>query len=185
MGKIVLVTGGSRSGKSTFAEKYAAKYGKHVAYIATAQVYDEEMQYRVDLHQQRRPSSWKTYECPYEAEKAICNASKEHDMILFDCITLYITNALLREYREQEIAHHYEVMTAAIKRLIESAQGSNSTVIFVTNEVGSGIVPGDALSREYRDLAGLANQLVAEAADEVYLVTCGLATEIKRNAIIL
>lgn len=185
MGKIVLVTGGSRSGKSTFAEKYAAKYGKRVAYVATAQVYDEEMQYRVDLHQERRPSSWKTYECPYEAETAICDASKEHDMILFDCITLYITNALLQDYRQQELAHHYEVVMTAIKRLIESAEESDGTVIFVTNEVGAGIVPGDALSREYRDLAGLANQLVATAADEVYLVTCGLATEIKRNAIIL
>lgn len=185
MGKIVLVTGGSRSGKSTFAENYAAKYGKHIAYVATAQIYDEEMQYRVDLHQQRRPSSWKTYECPYEAETAIRDASKDHDMILFDCITLYITNVLLRDYHAEELAHHYDVVTTAIKRLIESVQESDSTVIFVTNEVGAGIVPGDALSREYRDLAGLANQLVAAAANEVYLVTCGLATEIKRNAIIL
>ena len=185
MGKIVLVTGGSRSGKSTFAEKYAAKYGERVAYIATAQVYDEEMQYRVDLHQQRRPSAWKTYECPFGAETAIRDASREHDMILFDCITLYITNTLLQDYREQEIAQHYEIVTTAIDRLIESAQASDGTVIFVTNEVGSGIVPSGALSREYRDLAGLANQLIASAADEVYLVTCGLATEIKRNAIIL
>jgi len=185
MGKIVLVTGGSRSGKSTFAEKYAAKYGERVAYIATAQVYDKEMQYRVDLHQQRRPSSWKTYESPYEAEKAIGEAAKEYDMILFDCITLYITNTLLKDYHEEKIAYHYELVTNAIKRLIASVQESDSTVIFVTNEVGSGIVPGDALSREYRDLAGLANQLIAAAADEVYLVTCGLATEIKRNAIIL
>ena len=185
MGKIVLVTGGSRSGKSTFAEKYAAKYGKRVAYVATAQVYDEEMQYRVDLHQQRRPSSWKTYEYPYEAENAIQDASKEYDMILFDCITLYITNTLLKDYHEEEIAHHYEVVTTAVKRLIASAKASDSTVIFVTNEVGAGIVPGDALSREYRDLAGLANQLVASVADEVYLVTCGLATEIKQDAIIL
>ena len=185
MGKIVLVTGGSRSGKSTFAEKYAAKYGERVAYVATAQVYDEEMRYRVDLHQQRRPSSWKTYECPYDAETAISDAAKEHDMILFDCITLYITNTLLRDYHEEEIARHYEVVTTAVKQLIKSAEASDSTVIFVTNEVGAGIVPGDALSREYRDLAGLANQLVAAAANEVYLVTCGLATEIKRNAIIL
>jgi adenosylcobinamide kinase/adenosylcobinamide-phosphate guanylyltransferase len=106
-------------------------------------------------------------------------------MILFDCITLYITNTLLKDYHEEEIARHYEVVTTAVKRLIASAKASDSTVIFVTNEVGAGIVPGDALSREYRDLAGLANQLVASVADEVYLVTCGLATEIKRNAIIL
>ena len=185
MGKIVLVTGGSRSGKSTFAEKYAAKYGERVAYIATAQIYDKEMRYRVDLHQQRRPSSWKTYEAPYEAERAIGDASKEHDMILFDCVTLYITNTLLKDYREEKLTHHYEIVTTAIERLIISAKESDSIVIFVTNEVGSGIVPGDALSREYRDLAGLANQLIASAADEVYLVTCGLATEIKRYAIIL
>ncbi|MBQ8682215.1 MAG: bifunctional adenosylcobinamide kinase/adenosylcobinamide-phosphate guanylyltransferase [Selenomonadales bacterium] len=185
MGKIILVTGGSRSGKSTFAEKYAAKFGTKVAYVATAQVCDDEMQHRVDLHQNRRPSSWKTYECPLEAEKAIRDASKTHDMILFDCITIYITNVLLSDYREHEIAKHYEAVTSAAERLVESAKASDSTVIFVTNEVGSGIVPAGALSREYRDLAGLANQLIAKAADEVYLVTCGLATEIKQNAIIL
>lgn len=185
MGKIVLATGGSRSGKSAFAERYAAKFGKKIAYVATAQVYDDEMQHRVDLHQARRPSEWRTYECPFAAETAIREASAEHDMILFDCITLYITNVLLKDYREHEIAKHYEIVETAVQKLIEAASASMATIVFVTNEVGSGIVPGDALSREYRDLAGLANQLVAEAADEVYLVTCGIANEIKHSAIIL
>lgn len=185
MGKIVLVTGGSRSGKSTFAEKYAAKFGANIAYVATAQVHDDEMKHRVDLHQKRRPSSWRTYECPYDADKAITDAAAEHDMILFDCITLYITNVLLKDYREHEIERHYEIVQTAVARLIDSAKAADGTVIFVTNEVGYGIVPGDALSREYRDLSGLANQLIARAADEVYLVTCGLATEIKQNAIVL
>lgn len=185
MGKVVLVTGGSRSGKSAFAERYAAKFGKKIAYVATAQVYDDEMQHRVDLHQARRPSEWRTYECPFEAENALLAASAEHDMILFDCITLYITNVLLKDYREHEIAKHYELVETAIRKLINAALQADGTTIFVTNEVGSGIVPGDPLSREYRDLAGLANQLVAEAAEEVYLVTCGIATEIKHKAIIL
>lgn len=185
MGKIVLVTGGSRSGKSTFAEKYAAKFGMKIAYVATAQVRDDEMKHRVDLHQKRRPSSWKTYECPLDADKAITDAAAAHDMILFDCITLYITNVLLEDYHEHEIEKHYETIQTAVTRLVESAKSADSTVVFVTNEVGYGIVPGDALSREYRDLSGLANQMIARAADEVYLVTCGLATEIKKNAIIL
>lgn len=185
MGKIVLVTGGSRSGKSAFAEQYAAKFGKHIAYVATAQVYDDEMQHRVDLHQARRPSEWITYECPFAAENAIREASEAHDMILFDCITLYITNVLLVDYREHEIAKHYEIVESAIRNLIAAVKASDTTVVFVTNEVGSGIVPGDPLSREYRDLAGLANQLMAQEADEVYLVTCGIATEIKHKAIIL
>lgn len=185
MGKIVLVTGGSRSGKSAFAEQYAAKFGKKIAYVATAQVYDDEMQHRVDLHQARRPSEWQTYECPFAAEKAVSEAGACHDMILFDCITLYITNVLLADYREHEIAKHYEVVETAIHKLIESAKKIEATTVFVTNEVGSGIVPGDALSREYRDLAGLANQLIANEAEEVYLVTCGIATELKQRAIIL
>ena len=84
MGKIVLVTGGARSGKSRFAESYAAKHGKHVAYIATAQVYDEEMAYRVKLHQRRRPKEWQTFEAPFHAERTLEEAGREHDMILFD-----------------------------------------------------------------------------------------------------
>ena len=90
-GKIILVTGGARSGKSAFAEKLAAK-GKKVAYIATAQIFDNEMAFRVKLHKKRRPVNWQTFEAPFNAEDAIMQAAADNDVILFDCITLYISN---------------------------------------------------------------------------------------------
>ena len=93
-GRIVLVTGGARSGKSTFAEKLAAQSGQRIGYIATAQIYDEEMRFRVALHQQRRPANWQTYEAPFGAEEAIQAACQQNDVILFDCITLYLSNLL-------------------------------------------------------------------------------------------
>ena len=93
-GQLILVTGGARSGKSTFAEQLAAREGNHIAYIATAQVFDEEMDFRVRLHQSRRPDSWQTYEAPFDAHEAIRTAAQEHDLILFDCITIYLSNLL-------------------------------------------------------------------------------------------
>ena len=105
MGKIVLVTGGVRSGKSAFAERYtaycAAQTGTKVAYIATAQVYDEEMRQRVDLHQSRRPADWSTYEAPFHTEDAIRAAGAAHGVILFDCITMFLSNDML-QYPEEE-----------------------------------------------------------------------------------
>lgn len=97
MGKIVLITGGARSGKSRFAENYVAHCGKSIAYIATSQIYDEEMAYRVKLHRQRRPSSWQTFEAPFEAHNALKEAFAEHDTVLFDCLTLYLSNYLCQE----------------------------------------------------------------------------------------
>ena len=183
MGKIVLVTGGARSGKSRFAEQYAARFGKKVAYIATAQVYDEEMRQRVDLHQLRRPSSWVTYEAPFETENAIRAAGAEHGVILFDCITMFLSNDML-QYPEEEqerdsFALHVE---ERIHALIQAAEEVDATTIFVTNEVGAGIVPEHRLGRLYRDMAGLANQQIARSAAEVYLVTCGIPVNIKKLA---
>ena len=105
---IVLVTGGARSGKSSFAEKYVAKYGKRIAYIATAQIFDEEMKFRVDLHQSRRPSEWQTYEAPFDAHKAILEAGEKHDMILFDCMTIYTSNLLFSLSDIDDSKRNYE-----------------------------------------------------------------------------
>lgn len=180
MAKMILVTGGARSGKSSFAEELVTKAGKRIAYIATAQIFDEEMRYRVKLHRQRRPDDWQTYEAPFEAERAIQEAGHAHDAILFDCVTIYLSNLLCRpgerteeeEYRnaQQAMAH----LITAVRQL-----SSDVTVIFVTNEVGAGIVPENALARRYRDLAGLANQQLAQAADDVYAVICGLPLQLK------
>lgn len=182
MGKIILITGGARSGKSCFAEKYAARYGKNIAYIATAQVYDDEMRRRVDLHQKRRPVSWATYEAPYDAESVVMQAAHTADLILFDCLTLYLSNMLCAASMPTAPDARYTYVKTRICRLIDSAKQSDATVVFVTNEVGMGIVPLNAMAREYRDLAGLTNQFMAEAAKEVYLVISGLAVDVKKIA---
>ena len=185
MGKLVLVTGGARSGKSRFAEEYAARFGTDVAYIATAQVLDKEMQFRVDLHKRRRPKSWQTYEAPFRAQEAIRAASREHDMILFDCLTLYISNMLCRMDDFADAAANYERLQQDLTPLIEEVKAADSTVVFVTNEVGGGIVPENHLAREYRDLVGIANQLMARAADEVYWVVAGIAVDVKKIGVSL
>lgn len=183
MGKIILVTGGARSGKSRFAEQYAKNKGNKLAYIATAEVLDLEMADRVKLHQERRKDCWETFEAPFAAEQAIKAASDaQFPVILFDCLTVYTANLLLAEQSDCIETRRKNVMlkTAAV---LHAAKESSSTIIFVTNEVGMGIVPDNALSREYRDLAGWINQEFAAAANEVYLVVCGLAVELKQAAV--
>ena len=187
MGQIILVTGGVRSGKSAFAERYAAHCAAQrearVAYIATAQVYDEEMQMRVDLHQSRRPADWVTYESPFDTEHAIYAAGQSCGVILFDCITMFLSNDMLQYPEEEQERDSFAVhVEGRIHALIQAAEEVDATTIFVTNEVGSGIVPEHRLGRLYRDMAGLANQQIARSAIEVYLVTCGIPVNIKKIA---
>ncbi|MCX7780599.1 MAG: bifunctional adenosylcobinamide kinase/adenosylcobinamide-phosphate guanylyltransferase [Negativicutes bacterium] len=185
MGKIIVVTGGARSGKSVFAERYAAAANQTTAYIATAEIYDEEMRVRVDRHQARRPEAWYTFEAPLCAHEAIDKAAQVAEIILFDCLTLYVTNIMLAPETPQTAEERFQQVMQEIDKLLASARQSGKTVIIVTNEVGLGIVPDNALAREFRDLAGMANQKAAAAADEVYLVVSGLAIELKRLALTL
>ena len=185
MAKIILVTGGARSGKSSFAEKLAKTAGEKIAYIATAEIWDAEMAERVDLHQKRRPSGWLTFEAPRQAETAIATAASSAEVILFDCLTVYSSNCLLAQPDDAAAPVRREAVLEEVDRLITSAKQVPGTVIFVTNEVGDGIVPDNALAREFRDVAGLVNQKVAQAADEVYWVVCGLPVEIKRQASVI
>ena len=180
MGKIILVTGGARSGKSSFAERYVAKYGRKIGYIATSQICDEEMEYRVKLHQERRPAEWETFEAPFDAHKVIGEQGKKFDMFLFDCVTIYISNVMSTLEDIDDFDGNYQHVTKALQQLIDSILDSDATVVMVTNEVGSGIVPNNRLAREYRDLAGLANQMLAEAAEKVYLVVSGIPVDIKK-----
>lgn len=193
MGRITLVTGGARSGKSSYAERYAGRSNRPVAYIATAEVLDDEMAYRVDLHRRRRPSDWGLWEAPYNAEKAILEAGRAYDVILFDCLTMYLSNFILSEenapYIDVEIDRHgaeaalYRRTMDYVGKLLDAAQETRADIVFVSNEVGTGIVPDNHLSRLYRDMVGLANQQAAVLAEEVYLVTCGLAIDLKKWAV--
>lgn len=182
MGKIILVTGGARSGKSSFAERLALKIGDgRAAYIATAQIFDEEMNYRVKLHRARRGDEWTTFEAPFAAEEKISEAGKNFNAILFDCVTIYVSNFLCAANLDDE-AKLYDALRGLIQKLIVAAQNSEATTIFVTNEVGAGIVPENKLARHFRDLAGLANQMLAAHADKVFLTVAGLAVDVKKLA---
>ncbi len=179
MGKIILVTGGARSGKSSFAEKLALKIGDgRAAYIATAQIFDDEMNFRVKLHQSRRGDNWRTFEAPFAAEEKILEAGKNFNAILFDCVTIYVSNFLCAAELDDE-KFLYDNLRGLIQKLINAALNSNAKTIFVTNEVGFGIVPENNLARRFRDLAGLANQMLAAHADKVFLTIAGIAVDIK------
>ena len=180
MGKIILVTGGARSGKSSFAERLALKLGGgKAAYIATAQVFDDEMAYRIKIHKERRGNNWLTFESPFNADKSISFAAKNFNVILFDCVTIYVSNFLCTTDLDDEVKL-YKNLRELIQKLIDAALSSDATIIFVTNEVGYGIVPENKLARRFRDLAGLANQMLALHADKVFLTVAGIAVDIKK-----
>ena len=182
MGKIILVTGGARSGKSSLAEKLALKIGGgRAAYIATAQIFDDEMKFRVEVHKSRRGDNWRTFEAPFNAEEKILAAAENFDAILFDCVTIYISNFLCAAELDDE-KFLYDNLRGLIEKLIDAAQKSDATTIFVTNEVGGGIVPENKLARRFRDLAGLANQMLAAQADKVFLTVAGVAVDVKKLA---
>jgi len=178
---VVLVTGGARSGKSSFAEKYAALSAERGVYVATSQIGEGEMERRVALHRGRRERSgfpWETVEEPYE----LCRVLREQEeapVVLVDCLTLWLSNWLLRE----EAAADAEARV--IRRIDELAVllgGYAGHAVLVTNEVGDGIVPETRLGRVYRDLAGVMNQRVAAVSDRVFLVTAGIPVELKSLA---
>ena len=183
MSKIILVTGGARSGKSTFAEKLAAKLNGNSkikkAYIATAQILDAEMVQRVKIHQGRRGEDWQTFEAPFNAEGSIKEANKISSVILFDCLTIYLSNFICAFDTLDDLDEINLQLKNVIHKLMSAAQNINGTIIFVTNEVGDGIVPENKLARIYRDCAGIANQMIASIADEVYLVVAGIPINIK------
>lgn len=182
--EMILVTGGARSGKSEFAERLVLHYGRKCAYIATAEIFDDEMAERVRIHQERRsPQRWNNYEAPYGAEKTLAEAGNEVDVILFDCLTLYMSNLM---YGKVSYEGTFEKKVALSKMKLPNywaaAKATGKLVVFVTNEVGSGIVPDNQMAREYRDLAGWVNQQVAEACDRVFYCIAGQAVDVKKLA---
>ena len=180
MGKIILITGGARSGKSSFAEKLALKFGGgKAAYIATAQIFDDEMKFRVEVHKARRGENWTTFEAPSAAEEKIFEAAKNFKAILFDCVTIYVSNFLCANDLDDE-KFLYNKLRGLIQKLIDAAKNSDAVIIFVSNEVGGGIVPENKLARRFRDLAGLANQMLAAQSEKVFLTVAGIAIDLKK-----
>jgi adenosylcobinamide kinase/adenosylcobinamide-phosphate guanylyltransferase len=181
--EIVLVLGGTRSGKSEFAEKYVLHRSAQGAYIATAEILDAEMEYRVKLHQERRKHRWLNFEAPYDAEKILPKAGEAADAILFDSLTVYISNLI---YGKDALQGTTEAkapqVRAKIEKILAAAKKTGKTVVFVASDVGGGIVPDNAMAREFQDLAGWVNQQVGNAADKVFYVIAGQAVDIKKLA---
>jgi adenosylcobinamide kinase/adenosylcobinamide-phosphate guanylyltransferase len=169
---ILLVLGGARSGKSAFAEARATAHAGDKFYIATAEVTDGEMAERIRHHQDRRGAGWRTIEAPIK----LADALREHDasgrIILIDCVTVWINNLMF----------HDCAVEPAVMELCAALADAKGRVVVVSNEVGSGIVPENALARRFRDAAGRANQAIATAADEVVLVVAGLPLTVKQSA---
>lgn len=183
--KIVLVTGGARSGKSAFAERYAAALPGRHAYVATAApADDEEMARRIAAHQKRRPASWKTWEISEDLSRKAADLCREADVILVDCLTIYFSNYLWIHDGDDDEAV-IDGALAELAAVLKAFRKAGVTAVLVTNELGSGIVPMERVSRLYRDLIGRVNQAAAEEADEVYVSVCGITTEWKHRAVIL
>jgi adenosylcobinamide kinase/adenosylcobinamide-phosphate guanylyltransferase len=170
--KMILITGGCRSGKSRFALDYANQYFSKKLYLATCEALDEEMAQRIEHHQKMRSPEWQTIEEPIEIVNKIRRYGDEVDVILLDCITLWLSNLLMRRKNDSEIMEE-------VSRLIDTMEEKRTSSILVSNEVGLGIVPVDPLSRRFRDLSGMANQKIAEVVNTVILMVSGIPIFLK------
>lgn len=184
--RIIFCTGGARSGKSEFAETLALSKEGQKGYIATGQAYDEEMKHRIHLHQERRKKIWNNYEIPYAMSAEIQKVLDECSVVLVDCLTMWTTNLVLQdgEFTSQEDINNRERFilseVQAVLDAIRAYRGDDEkTIIFVTNEIGLGIVPENQLARIFRDIMGRVNRMVAAEADEAYMTISGMTIDIK------
>lgn len=185
MGHLVVVTGGARSGKSSFAEVLAKDYKCDVIYIATSIPFDDEMKIRIKKHIEQRPKDWKTIEAYRDIDEHLAQEKNSSSVFLLDCITIMITNIMLEtpidwdSASDKEIDYVENEVKIQIEKVLKAAKEIDSTFILVTNEIGMGIVPENKLSRIFRDIAGRMNQILAKSADEVYLCVSGIPMKIK------
>jgi adenosylcobinamide kinase/adenosylcobinamide-phosphate guanylyltransferase len=173
--EIILITGGARSGKSKYAEQRAAALGLRRVYIATAEAKDDEMARRIAAHRKRRGCAWTTVEEPVQLAETLLAWRGRTDCALVDCLTLWLSNLLFRGDENQ--------VEEKVEALVRSLPQLDFPVVFVTNEVGAGIVPDNPLARQFRDLAGWTNQRIAAAAKEVVLMVAGIPTAVKKDAV--
>ena len=168
---ITLILGGARSGKSRYAERLAQAKQKPVLYIATATALDDEMAARIAHHQQQRPADWHLLECPLKLSEALAAEAQKNQIILVDCLTLWLNNQLFN-FPQQSF-------TELFNELIASTQNAQADIILVANEVGLGIIPLGEISRTFVDEAGRLNQRIAQIADQVFFIAAGLPLQLK------
>lgn len=169
MPRVTFVLGGARSGKSRVAENLALESGLQRQYLATSQIFDEEMRQRIAAHRQQRGEGWQTHEVPLELGQALQAITAPESIVLVDCLTLWLTNLMMAE----------RVVDEEAAQLVRSLDRLKGPVIFVSNEVGLGIVPENRMARQFRDHAGRLHQQLAARADAVYFIAAGLPLKMK------
>ncbi len=171
MRDVIYISGGARSGKSSFALQCAQRY-RHKAFLATAEPFDDEMRARVEKHRQERGSDFHTIEEPLHLDRALQHPPDGIDVVIVDCLTVWAGNLLYK-------LESSDLMTSHIDRLLAVLENPPSNVILVSNEVGMGIVPDNAMAREFRDMAGIINQRVAKVSTEAWLLCSGIPMRLK------
>ena len=185
MSNIILVTGGARSGKSSFAESLCKNQNNRIAYIATSIAFDDEMKNRVKKHQESRPKEWRTYEIYKDIYSIIDEIGEKHDTVIMDCVTLMVNNLMFTygidvdKATSKELDELENYIRDQIEKLLDAVKKTNLYFVIVSNEIGMGIVPANKLSRIYSDFVGRANQLIGKYIDEVYFVVSGIPMKVK------
>lgn len=186
MGKIVFVTGGARSGKSTYAEQYVEELGGPIGYIATAKVTDADMEKRIEHHKASRPAEWPTFELYNNFQTLLGNdAFMDCETLILDCITILVTNNMFEHEVDYDTISMDEVaiiessIADEIMSLIDIVRAMEMNLVIVSNEVGLGLVPPYRLGNLFRDIAGRMNQLIASEAEEAYFIVSGLPLKLK------
>jgi len=196
--EFVLILGGARSGKSSYAQALAGRLGRKVLFVATAQPLDEEMAWRIEEHRRRRPQGWRTAEIPADVGRKLGEEVGDSDVVLLDCLTLLVSNIVTRVspcplenpapgaipneamgLKRTEITGVEKLVIGEVEDLVACISKYEGTFIVVSNEVGLGLVPDSQLGRLYRDLLGRANQLLAQQAHQVYFMASGIPVKIK------
>ena len=172
---VTLVLGGARSGKSRYAQELASAF-KRVVFIATARRGDAEMRARIARHRRERPASWKTLEISTGLDLALREQGRNADLLIIDCLTLYLANALGRKRGDRRPVHDH------LQRVCEAIREIEASAVIVSNEVGCGVVPSYRSGREYRDLLGEFNQQIAQVADRVVLMVAGVPLAVKGSS---
>lgn len=173
---LICITGGARSGKSVYAQELARRSGKPVIFVATAYPSDQNLKARIARHQRDRPKHWRTLENPVDLASVFSERGPDNEIILVDCLTMYVAARLMENENEVQIS-------ARVEKFCKAAASSAAMTILVSNEVGSGVVPATGLGLQFQDDLGLANQIAARCAGRVVLMVSGLPVVLKDDSV--
>lgn len=172
MKKITFITGGIKSGKSNLAVHKAEQNKQTVAFVATATAFDDEMQDRIQKHKDSRPSEWALFEEPHNIDTALKQAINKYNIVIVDCLGVWVTNLMMAELSDEEIMNKADVLIKTFAKI-------DYNLIIVSNETGLGLIPTNKMGRKFCDLLGMINQKIAKAADDVYLMASGIPLKLK------